>query len=326
MQICWAGFCLLMGIASTHFNAPRSPADTTYIVNIMILYIGYLVECGFAAGSLSQYLTAVRALHVDLSLPDPTANRAIRETLYAAKKWVRVNRPTVRKWPITPGMLRAYFKTFGDSHDELVVECSSVLAFTNLLRVSEYAATTGRGYAGVRRGDLTFSNELGSDGIPLALIVSMLQDKSGRLRFRFGQHFKHFRDPANPRCLVKKMWNLFRHDTRPDTAPLFAFANGAPLHRRHVKKAVQQMAKLSGRPENKFNTHSFRTGGAIAMAAAGCSLETIKTFGRWRSDCVRIYLSQTDIAIHSVHAAMWNAPETGIDYAMLQDKLFSYSR
>ena len=84
------------------------------------------------------------------------------------------------------------------------------------------------------------------------------------------------------------------------------------------------MALLSGRNEDDYNTHSSRTGGAIAIKAGGLPFEIIQSFGRWVSDCAKILLTQTAAEVHRVHYLMRHAPETGLDYAGLQNYLFNF--
>ena len=78
---------------------------------------------------------------------------------------------------------------------------------------------------------------------------------------------------------------------------------------------------ISKRPVSDFDTHSMRAGGACALWAAGFSLDDIKIIGRWRSDCVRIYLAQSDNRIRGVQARMLDSGEDCVEYAALQREL-----
>ena len=291
----------------------------------MCLYIGYLVACHYAASTLSTYVTAVRALHTDLNLPDPSRNPAVSSYLYAAKKYVLAHRPVRRKHPISYAMLERWLYTLDDSYDAVVAKASCIMAFYDMLRKSEFSVTPNRRYTGFARKNLIFANERGPDGIPLGFIAGLHDDKSGFCRQRFGQQFKHYRDSSNPHCIVRYMWILAQGPRRPGSAPLFAFHNGSPLPYSFVTKCVKQIATLSGRNEDDFNTHSFRTGGAIAMKAGGLPFEIIQSFGRWVSDCAKIYLTQTAAEVQRVHFLMRHAPDTGLDYAGLQNYLFNYN-
>ena len=41
--------------------------------------------------------------------------------------------------------------------------------------------------------------------------------------------------------------------------------------------------------EYQYGSHSLRSGGATALADAGCPEVVLKTLGRWSSECYRIY-------------------------------------
>ena len=57
-----------------------------------------------------------------------------------------------------------------------------------------------------------------------------------------------------------------------------------------MQKLLQDAALAMGIPKRLIGSHSQRSGGATALHNAGYSLDYIRRFGRWKSNCVIIYL------------------------------------
>ena len=67
--------------------------------------------------------------------------------------------------------------------------------------------------------------------------------------------------------------------------PLFVFSDGTFLTRNGLSDIIKSCF-----PNQNFNTHSFRIGGASAAAQAGVSILVIKELGRWKSDSFLRYI------------------------------------
>ena len=65
----------------------------------------------------------------------------------------------------------------------------------------------------------------------------------------------------------------------PYTTPLFCFSNGCPLTRLRLLKHLRCQLQRAGYYPHRFNTHSFRIGGATSAAEAGASKATIQQLG-----------------------------------------------
>lgn len=95
-------------------------------------------------------------------------------------------------------------------------------------------------------------------------------------------------------------------------SPLFKFMDDAEdsraekqVTRSTVVRVLKAAASAAGIPEAKISCHSLRSGGAIAMlSVSGCSYSDVRLFGRWRSDCTRIYLRAVRGMMTQVSARM----------------------
>ena len=53
---------------------------------------------------------------------------------------------------------------------------------------------------------------------------------------------------------------------------------------------VKSAGVALGEDAKDYGSHSYRRGGATAYMAAGVPYETVRMFGRWKSDCARRYI------------------------------------
>ncbi len=73
--------------------------------------------------------------------------------------------------------------------------------------------------------------------------------------------------------------STFKHN-----APLFANATGAALTRHELTSAIRRYALAASLPNwDQYKGHSFRRGGATALAGAQVQDSVIRNIGRWRS-------------------------------------------
>ena len=82
------------------------------------------------------------------------------------------------------------------------------------------------------------------------------------------------------------------------TSPLFLMFDDSAdskkekhITRATVVRVLKAAASDAGIPKSRISCHSLRSGGATAMlSVSGSSYSDVRLFGRWRSDCARIYL------------------------------------
>ena len=277
----------------------------------------------YAYGSIKTYLSAVRDYHIERTGADPTDRARVRRVLHAARKYCIRRGRARRKWPISPAMLRAWRRTLTRSYNDQVKWAAALLALFGLHRVSEYASTRGK-HIGLKRGNVEFATERDASGVPLYVHIHLERFKGDF--WRHGMTLKHFQS-GEDLCVVTSLWELLKNDVRPATEPLFRLATPPGrcrpryLTRTDVAAYTKRMAQLAGLPEDNYNTHSFRAGGAVLLWEANYSISDIQILGRWRSDAFRLYLTQSDARIKDVTGRMARARPGGIVYAQLQERL-----
>lgn len=98
------------------------------------------------------------------------------------------------------------------------------------------------------------------------------------------------------------------------TAPFFALSDGRPVHTSVVKSFVREAAAAVGEPEDEFDAHSLRVGGATDLYFLFGPAEAerlIQKRGRWLSDISQIYSRLSASAEMHNYASMADA--RGID-------------
>ena len=99
--------------------------------------------------------------------------------------------------------------------------------------------------------------------------------------------------PGNKYCVVRRMKEYIRSRPGRPNEPFFRTAEGRPLRRDDVNRAVAAAAAKLGLPEHRYTSHSIRIGAATVMAEQGASEMEIKQRGRWTSDAFMLYIRQT---------------------------------
>ena len=83
--------------------------------------------------------------------------------------------------------------------------------------------------------------------------------------------------------------------------PLCCDSSGAQVkYERYMRLLHDMMVRLGYRMHDErgkaiFGSHSCRRGGAQSLARAGYSLRFIALWGRWESECVRLYVEQAEL-------------------------------
>ena len=93
-------------------------------------------------------------------------------------------------------------------------------------------------------------------------------------------------------CPVAAMWAYFKHVRPAPDGLLFTSPEGLPLRYPSALKVLQMHIGADG---YLYGLHSFRVGGAQALALAGRSVRYIMSRGRWKSaESVATYVAAPD--------------------------------
>ena len=192
-------------------------------------------------------------------------------------------RPT--RTPITWPLMRticAYIANTEPPFDREMLLAAVLLAFFGLLRVSEYTSPspTRADQSGLAVQDVH---------IDWARRLAFIHIKKSKTDpFRLGVTIR-VGVVAHQLCPVTALFRYLQlRGLQP--GPLFRYSNGRLLTRINVFELLTR--SLPHLPN--VNTHSFRRGGATALAAAGVSSDVIRIVGRWKSDAYTRYVQFPD--------------------------------
>ena len=193
-------------------------------------------------------------------------------------------KPARVRLEITKEILHAMLSTFGPIHDDVNLRAAFCTAFAAFLRIGEFTWTQWSPDSSLRflsRGSVQFV----TDGVLLRLPASKTDP------FRKGVTI-----PLSPShdstCPVAALRLLFQRYPKPLSEPLFSRSYG-PFNRDWVLQRVSQVLLLAGFNPRGFSGHSFRRGAANSAQKAGISRADIMRMGRWKSDAVERYFSES---------------------------------
>ena len=205
--------------------------------------------------------------------------RGIRR--FQGDKFSRAVRP-----PVTWALLQvvcAFISRSEAPFDRDMLLSAVLLAFFGLLRVSEYTSPSPSRF--VPSACLTIHDVSINWSRGVALIC-IKQSKTDPFRLGVTVRVGVIQHRLCPVSALVRF--LARRGPRP--GPLFLFQDGRYLTRAHVQNLL--VRSLPFVPH--VNTHSFRRGGASALAAAGTPAHVIQVLGRWRSNAFTLYLDFPD--------------------------------
>ena len=191
-----------------------------------------------------------------------------------------------------------------------------------LLRIGEAAAVAGGEQPVMMRSDVTFHWR--ADGRLSHVILQVAPLKKGKAAKKMPIVITHSPGRGNVRAAFF-LWLLFVVDPVIDgtSTPLFrafSWEGGKPTTHEPFRLWYKAKMRQSGLEHwQYYNLHSFRIGGATALAGAGVTLEQIKTMGRWDSEVAFVYQRRTFETLVDASRVLDNADVTPFE---LEDSFF----
>jgi integrase len=274
-QLQFVDFCKVAG-------ACPLPASADTVMGFM----RHLLDRKLSRSTINKTaVSAISALHREFDIPSPTLNARVK----LLKRGVtRHTRPPKAKTPVTLAMLLEMAKKVDlTSFLEVRDMTMFLLMFYFLMRESEAVA--------LRLSDLKTQEFDGNK------ILSMM----------FATHEPTKNDPESKGdCVVVEQaedvrlcpitWTSLYLELRGDRKSPYLFVNGRQADKSVSKlgdklpnQRLKARCRQVGLDPAEFSSHCLRHGGATAAAAGGAIERLLKAHGRWRSDCVRVYITDT---------------------------------
>ena len=292
----WRTFCDIMG--RSPWLEGESREDRLLDEDLMLKFLGIRAgRMGRAHSTVKGAFSSIRFQHVVEGKGDPLVGRPRYRMALAAVR--RVDGHQNRKYPTSMRMLR-YLRWRLDINTPAgaTLYAAVIVSFFFMLRASEYVAGDGGKYDPLKSLKVmdVMPRSRGRPSRPWAVADETVVFIKGSKTDRYNEgEFRNLMAGTGGEqiCPTWAMQNL--HRVRPELAGkpdeyLFRHRGGASIRRKDIQDLLQEAAVACGVPKHLVGSHSQRSGGASAMHNAGFSVERIKRFGRWKSDCVHIYL------------------------------------
>ena len=252
--------------------------------------------------TVKAYITALRSHHINNGKPTAAFDDPRLARIFKGALRIQGIKPIRERAEITKDVLTAIVATLRNDYNGLNLKAAFCTAFAAFLRPAEFTwekwDPTSSPLTFVSRQSIQFTTQ----GILLHL------PKSKTDQYRQGSII-----PLSPSgdstCPVNALQTLFQKHPEPSTAPLFSRALG-PFNKRWLTDNINISLLHAGYDPTTYSGHSFRRGAANSAVEAGISRDDIKKMGRWKSDAVDRYLTQssTNAQLFDVNRRLHLAP------------------
>ena len=242
-------------------------------------------------GTVANYIAAVRNLHLECGMADPTASATLLPRVMKGIKRANGTAVTHARLPMTFQLIRKVIDQLQVDasicdEDRKMLRAAILLAFFGFLRCGEIVSepTQFDPRFDATRDSVSVAYHSGR----LALHFRVKRSKTDP----FAKGMTLFIGPTSPPyCPVTAMVQYLSTHVSSGQDPLFQFSSGRQLTRVYLVDKLRALLVAAGVPcASNYSGHSFRIGAATTAASCGIPEWQIRAMGRWQSDCVIRYI------------------------------------
>ena len=268
--------------------------------NRLTLFVGYLVEQGRKSTTIKSYISAIKSVLAENNIKLDEEKSLLTSLTNACRV---INDHVLTRLPIRIDLLHLllikinkYFEN--QPYLNKVYQAIFVSGYFGLLRIGELT----QGPHVIRATDVKIGQN--KDKILFVLHSSKTHDEANKPQFvkitglknksTLKQHDKH--DSCSTRIRRVCPFTTIRNfiELRPKVISpneqFFVFSDNSPVKPRNVRATLRMGLQLTNIDDKLYSCHSWRIGRGTDLLSMGCSVETIKKLGRWRSNAVFRYL------------------------------------
>ena len=274
--------------AHTHNASPDFPTNIQHLA----MFIAYLSYRKFAPNSIITYASALSQATLAATGVNLTSHFLYKKLSKSLRKQRQPDSRLPITHPILESLITASVSVCQSAFESVLFNAAFSLAFHALLRVSEFCSTR-QVPSCIRAQHLKV---IRSSEVTL-LKITLPHSKNDQLHQSYTLRLQPLCQARKTVCPVRLMLRYLQ--IRPafqQNQPLFVHFDGSPLTDRqfsYVFRACLQFAHVPG--VQAYSSHSFRIGGATALAAQGTTEDQIQIAGRWKSNAYRSYLRTSPI-------------------------------
>jgi integrase len=258
------------------------------------MWIASMLDKGLKHRTVTQYIAGLKYHWASMRTSYSALENmiALQRQLQAAKK---TNNAAVRtRSALGYEQLIAMKSFIRNEPDDAMLWAAMTLAVAGLLRSGEF--TSVRGVESLRMSALHIDKQRSS------MSITLPRDKTTSSPVPI--HIAATRTATCPVDAMVRYLSYWRNI--PPDAPLFEWSNGQPLTQSSLVLNMQRLLTAAGVPNaDQYTGHSFRRGGATALANCNTSMHVLQKAGRWTSNAAQRYIdtSARDVAAAQVRAA-----------------------
>ena len=260
---------------------------------VLIAYASARAAANIAHNTIKHDLYAIQTCLFDMGIQISVSTMPVLEKVMHGIKKSNSQQKRTSKLPITPATLQTLISKLPRKNDinTQIYKAAFTIATFGMLRCGEF--TTTDSYSLLRIRHLAFhSNNNTKEHTRIQLFIPASKTDL----FRQGVTItlpcicKQFiLCPVHETAKLITLYTKANGTPKPDD-PLFRFTNNEILTRKHVGSMITTLCKQAQLPAQAYTGHSFRKGGATALAEHGAPDWMIQTLGRWKSQSYKTYI------------------------------------
>ena len=260
---------------------------------ILVAYSTYRAENNIKVDTIKQELYAIQSVLYDYGVQIQIKNFQTLEKVLLGMKKLTIPVQN-KKLEITPTILQTIIESLPKSshYDTQVYKAAFTIAVYGMLRCGEFASQSQKNDIKTLRLHNVEIIKMQNNHPVLRLFIPVSKTDL----FRQGIHIHlpcicefQLACPVHEYKTMIKLRNENLISINPNS-PLFLFKNGTVLQRKHVTQLLNKFNLEQNIGLQKFTGHSFRRGGATALAQNGTPDWIIQMLGRWKSDSYKRYI------------------------------------
>ena len=247
--------------------------------HILVQYILFLYNKGYASSTIQTHLSAINFIHRLANLKQPSDAFVVKKIMIGICK--QTQKPDVRL-PITIDILRKLMTTLhlvflDNKYLATMLKAMFSVAFHAFLRVGEISISPTAKHT-IEIGQVIPSSSMYK--IILKSFKHAISSQCTTIELHRSEEVI---------CPVKHLAAYL--EIRPKVGgPLFVFPDGIAISKNFFNCCLRKSLKFIGLSSGNYKSHSFRIGSATHSASLGASDDLIMRMGRWKSNAFLRYI------------------------------------
>ena len=280
---------VLFAQAQYYLYPQETPSVTIPItVSQVSMFVAYLHKEGYSPSSIVSYTSSLGYTHRLMGYIDPTSSKIVQKLIAGALK---VNPPAPPRLPITIVILNRLLQAvdihINHYYHRPLLKAMFVTSFFGLMRMGEVTMSK-HGMVPLQMDQLQLTQD--------KIIISISEFKHNSKLEPVDIIFPRNQDESMCPVVLMSSYLILRGFQQ---GPIFAYPSLAPIKRSFFYSKLGFLLRSIGCDVDRYQSHSFRIGGASYFAQLGYTDSQIRLLGRWDSNAFIRYIRDIRAHTHS---------------------------